>query len=314
MLNNTLVRTNESESDDVANNDDHTRPENFVNVNCALNAPLMLISIVGNSLVLAAILRTPSLRSPSTVFLSNLAVSDLLVGLVLQPVFIAHLLKASVLLEHAYSTLSLLACGVSLGTITAISVDRFLALHYHLRYPNLMTIRRALYTSATIWFICFLLSCLHLWSQEKHLIAVTVSIALCILVSTFSYIKIYRIVRQHLTHINAQKQAVDCFNTQRNENNLNIIQSRKTTLNTFIYYVCMMLCYTPVFVSALTRALLPAYWTKAWALTDTVAFLNSSINPFLYCWRTHELRRAVLKTLRVFFILFSRKQQGGNIS
>ena len=307
MLNYTLVLKNESESDDLPNintDDDYPQPNNVVNANCALNAPLMLISIVGNCLVLAAILRTPSLRSPSAIFLCNLAVSDLLVGLVLQPVFIAHLLTPSVSLEHAYSTLSLLACGVSLGTMTAISVDRLMALHYHLRYPNLMTIRRALYTSATIWFICLLLSCLHFWSQNTHLTAVVVSIALCILVSTFSYIKIYRIVRQHQTLIHAQQQAVDCSNTQRNATNLNVIQSKKSTVNTFIYYVCMILCYTPVFVSALTRALFPAYWTKAWALTDTVAFMNSSINPFLYCWRTHELRSAVLKTLRAFFNCF----------
>ena len=63
--------------------------ETVVIANCILNAPLMLLSIIGNALVLVAILRTPSLRSPSVIFLCNLAVSDLLVGLVVQPVYVA---------------------------------------------------------------------------------------------------------------------------------------------------------------------------------------------------------------------------------
>ena len=62
----------------------------IVMANCILNAPLMLLSIIGNALVLVAILRTPSIRSPSVIFLCNLAVSDLLVGWVAQPAYIAE--------------------------------------------------------------------------------------------------------------------------------------------------------------------------------------------------------------------------------
>ena len=119
-------------------------------INCALNGTLMLISIIGNALVLVTILRTSSLRSPSTAFLCSLAVSDLLVRLVVQPVYIAYNLKPGPDLYSVTSTLFVMACGVSLCTMTVISVDRFLALRYHTRYPNLMTEKRALYASATI--------------------------------------------------------------------------------------------------------------------------------------------------------------------
>ena len=61
-------------------------------INCALNATLMLISIFGNSLVLAGVIRTPSIHSPSMNFLCSLAVSDLLVGLLVQPLYIANTL------------------------------------------------------------------------------------------------------------------------------------------------------------------------------------------------------------------------------
>ena len=90
----------------------------------------------------AAILRTPSLRSPSSIFLCSLAVSDFLVGLVVQPAYIANELIANEpgsSLSHAGSLLSLSVRGVSLCTMTAISVDRFLAIHYHMRHPNMVT-------------------------------------------------------------------------------------------------------------------------------------------------------------------------------
>ncbi|KAL9958756.1 hypothetical protein ACROYT_G035814, partial [Oculina patagonica] len=99
-------------------------------------------SIIGNTLVLAAILRTPSLRSPSMIFLCSLAVSDLLVGLVVQPIYIATNLTRDSSLDEAMKRMAIALCGVSLLTMTAISVDRFLALHYHMRYPNVMTTKR----------------------------------------------------------------------------------------------------------------------------------------------------------------------------
>ena len=271
-------------SSDVGQN--NSRPETIVIINCVLNAPLMLISIIGNTLVLAAILRTPSLRSPSVVFLCSLAVSDLLVGLVIQPVYIANQLTNGSL-HQVMTTMAFSACGVSICTMTAISVDRFLALHYHMRYPDLMTTHRAMYTSATLWLIASFLSLLSFWNMNAHYFAAAISIAICLLFSTVCYIRIYRIVRQHQLQIHVQQQAVDSLNIQR---------SKRSAINTFIYYIAMILCYTPLLISMIMLGIKGV--TKAWNLADTVAFLNSAINPVLYCWRLRELRTAVVKAAR----------------
>jgi len=78
---------------------DYSAPTNVivVIVNFILNATLMLIAIIGNSLVIAAIFRTPRLRSPSTTLLCSLPVSDFLVGVLDQPLYIAK--------EKTYNTL-----------------------------------------------------------------------------------------------------------------------------------------------------------------------------------------------------------------
>ena len=128
-----MKMTGRGDIDDSSNDDRRSQPEITTIINCVLNAPLMLISIIGNTLVIAAILRTPSLLSPSTILLCSLAVSDIFVGLVAQPVSIAYQLSDKDSLHQAIRTVSFLALGGSLATMTAISVDRFAALHYHMR-------------------------------------------------------------------------------------------------------------------------------------------------------------------------------------
>ena len=39
-------------------------------------------------------------------------------------------------------------------------------------------------------------------------------------------------------------------------------------------------------------------WQPGWDFATTLLFSNSSINPFLYCWRLCELRTPVVKTAR----------------
>ena len=193
MLNYSIVDKNESKSDNLKM-DNTSSLETVVVINCILNAPLMLTSITGNALVLAAILRTPSLRSvPSTIFLCSLAITDFLVGLVGQPVYIAiklHYLTGGFILKATFS-MSVALCGVSLATITAISVDRLLALHYHMTYPNLMTTKRALYASGSLWFVSILLPSLTVWKWRVFNLIAGVYITICFFLSSASYIKMY---------------------------------------------------------------------------------------------------------------------------
>jgi len=273
--------------------EDNFRPNSVVIINCSLNAPLILIAIAGNTLVLAAILRTPSLRSPSTVFLCSLAVSDLAVGFVVQPLYITYKLTGNLSVYTALAIMAAGGTGVSLLIMTAISVDRLLALHYHMRYPSLMTTHRALYTSVTLGLIVCLLSLLILWKISAYYFTAAVVILICLVVSTVCYIRIFRIVRQHQLQIHAQRQVVEILNSRAHQD---MQQVKKSAKNTFIYYIVMILCYAPLIISMLILSIAPNHWTSIWGLTDTVVFTNSAINPFLYCWRIRELRKAVVKT------------------
>ena len=263
----------------------------FTFINCILNVPLMLACITGNTLILSAILRTPSLRSPSTIFMCSLAISDLLVGIIVQPVYIAYELKQEPPLTFAIKVLFIFTGVVSLCTMTAISVDRFMALQFHLRYQCLMTEKRAMYTSLSLWLFGILLSFVTLWNKTIMFAFLAVGIAICIFISTFSYTRIYLIVRQHQFQIRSQQQALQLP--------MNLVRTKRSAISTFIYYICMILCYTPMFSFMSIVAIRPSLsGLMVWKVGNTFVFMNSSINPILFCWRVRELRRAVLKLVR----------------
>ena len=268
-------------------------------INSVLYALLIPICITGNVLVLAAVWRNPSLRTPSTILLCSLAVSDLFVGFLVLPVNIAIALvplsrsSSDPRLSQASVVLTFQLCGVSFDTMTAISVDRYLALRYHMRYPNMMTSRRATCVAATFWCKNVILSLLSIWKKNTIFLVAVVFVALCLFISSITYCAIYRIVRRHQHQIHAQQQAVQSMNAEQNLK----IQAKKRAANTFIYYICMLLCYFPWAVSTLITVTSKEHWNIS-LYFYTIVYMNSALNPFLYIWRNREVRRAVLKILR----------------
>ncbi len=290
-----MNNTSNNGADHHSDNEDNSTHGTIIIINCVLNAPLMLISILGNALVLTAIIRTLSIRSTSMIMLCSLAVSDLLVGFLAQPIYIALQLTKDRFAYHAWIVIGPSLCGVSLFTITAITVDRFLALRYHMRYATLVTKSRVKYTLVIIWLISFVVSGFDFWNTHVHSLLVGVVIIICLIICTFSYIRIYLIVRRHQLQIHAQQQAVQSFNVA---NNLNMVRLKRSAVNTFVFFIALILCYFPLYVLLTLHGISGSNWQPEWKFASTLVFSNSSINPFLYCWRLRELRTAVVKTAR----------------
>ena len=107
----------------------------------AVNFLLFITAFSGNSLILVALHKESSLHPPSKLLYRCLATTDLLFGLITQPLYATNWM--SLVQEHwslcqygldvAYITGSVLYL-VSLMTMTAISVDRLFALFSRLRY------------------------------------------------------------------------------------------------------------------------------------------------------------------------------------
>ena len=272
--------------------------ETIALVNAILNGPFVLISIFANALVLTAIRRTPAIKSrPSMLILCSLALSDLLVGLVAQPIYIAKELSEDPSLQKIWNTLGNILCGVSMWLITAKSVDRLLTVHYHLRYSTVVTISRVRFIAVIIWCVSFAYSGVYFWDIFWYEILLAISTGTCLVISTFSYISIYRVVRRHHFRIRTQNAAVA---VEGNEN-LHMKQLVKSTVNTFVFHISMLACYFPAHILLFLYSVSSSHnvWRKEWNFSMTLLLVNSSINPFLYYWRLRDLRLAIKQTINM---------------
>ena len=270
-------------------------------INCAVNILLAITSIIGNLLVLHAVWKTPTLHVPSVVLLCGLALSDLTVGAVMQPFFIANDLitlfsqdqSLKTLFLRIYNLLAFYVCGISLLTITAVCVDRLFAIQKPLRYPSFVTIPRVRWILVSVWITCAILVNAQFWNDTVVLVLVAVVICVCLFISAFSHVKIYKIVRDHKRRIQIQLEAVET-NTVDVHNNMT--ESKTSALNAFIVFLVLIACYCPFLIVFVVTSVFPINVMLSRSLSSTVVFINSALNPFLYCWRISKIREVVKQT------------------
>ena len=173
--------------------------------NCVFNSFLCYTAIMLNLVTIHAIRKTSSL--PKTLLLS-LAVSDVGVGLLGQPLYISLLvmwLRKNDPDCNRYTGFVIIVVLSSLASffgVLAVSVDRFLAIHLHLRYQELVTHKRIVSVVIFIWVLSVFLSLMILWVPFNISgIFVLILILLGLLVVVGVNIKIYLVSQRHKNHI-----------------------------------------------------------------------------------------------------------------
>ena len=164
----------------------------------AVNILLSITAFAGNSLILVALHKESSLHPPSKLLYRCLATTDLLVGLVAQPLYAAYWM--SVVQEHwslcryvrdaTYITGYVLFL-VSLMTMTAISVDRLLALLLGLRYKQIVTLKRTYIIVTTFWVFTLVASSCGIFYRRIIFWYRRLVISFCLVISLASYTKIF---------------------------------------------------------------------------------------------------------------------------
>lgn len=271
-----------------------------------LNCLFMLPGICGNVLVILAVWKTPSLQTPSNGLLLSLATSDLAVGLLAQPSFSAWRISqmAGNLEVHCVAgvmseSFGWLLAGVSLFTITAISCERFLAVHLHLRYHNIVTRRGIAKVVLSFWLIWILITVLRFFVVNRKILRI-IAVNFLVLTSAImfiAYIMIYRLVRRHQMQIQQQ-----CFTRSpgdgRNKT-IDMVRYKRSTITMLYILGFFLFCYFPFLcVMIVEIAIGETLQTKAaYLYTVTSIFINSALNPLIYCWRMMEIRIAIRKII-----------------
>ena len=269
----------------------------------SFNIFLSVTASLGNVLILIALHKESSLHSPSKLMFRCLAITDDCVGLISQPMFAARLLfQIHELRNLCYyfsvwgDIVSIVFSGVSLLTATAISVDRLLALSLGLRYRQVVTLRRVGAILSCFWIMGVAVSLINgFWGYTVASRVITPIIILCLITSVYCYTKIFLRLRYYQVQILADHVR----QRQLNGGGIprNIARYRKTVSAALWIQIISVACYLPeaLLISLLSVSEVSVIIGSRYTLT--LVLLNSSLNPFLYCWKIREVRQTVKETL-----------------
>ena len=273
---------------------------------CVINVMGSLSSTLGNIMILSALRKCQSLHSPSKALICSLALTDLVVGLVVLPLFTAYYL--TIILEIptyycviavTYGRLSAFIVGVSLSTIATIAIDRYLAIHLRLRYRELVTLRRVVCVLVAEWIYVALLAGTWFWSVKVNVLSGAVGIFICCLIIILSYLSIYRDLRRHVAQIHQHENVSE-------SSDFNFL-SYKKTVKSMLWISGLLIASCIPWLSSMFAILLTGLNNStclAMHLSAIALYLNSSLNPVLYCWRIKGLKESVFADLRALCNFF----------
>ena len=192
--------------------------------------------------------------------------------------------------------------GLSFLIIRSISVDRFLALYFRQRYRVVVTRKRTLVLTLVLSLIAAAYGLTGIHNRKAYYVLGIILGPLFLVLTSLNYININRLIRRHnqrrfrLT----SQQSSQSYGKVKHE--LDMARYKHTLKIVMYVFFVFLLCYLPYISCTLAKLIVK---TRSAAIqisvhaTVTVIFINSSLNPALYCWRVPEIRKAVRQILRL---------------
>ena len=274
-----------------------------------LNSLSGMASIGGNLLVLLTIYKQPRLHTISNCYIASLAVADIIVGLVLNPIWATRsamniweekeplTIASECLAAHTVVATSLNLC--------AVSIDRYLAVVKVFRYDTSLSERRCRIIICSIW----LAACLALLPraliqdrldlQKFWIVGCTITFFIPLCVIAYCYVHIFKVARSQAKKI----QVVTVSSETGRKAAMNSIKERKIALTIAIIIGLFITLWSPSFVLSSIQTFfaddcLKIKLKQRWFWTALVAFSNSAVNPWVYALREEEYRSTFRKLLR----------------
>ena len=273
---------------------------------CVVNSFSSYTAIMLNCVTIHAIRRTPSLPQALKILLLNLAVSDLGAGLVVQPCYVASgVLK---LLEYTENDLLYMATNsvhhfsssifalTSFLCVLALSMDRFLAINYCLRYKHLTT-RKRVAGRRNLALQPIAVSLTFFWiSLYTVLFMLAIMDVVCEITSAILNLMIYRAAKAHINQLQSLELATShpAPNAGSGREMANVARVRKFAKLSMYVYLAFLVCYLPetcmMWIIGLAAKRSTPLQFQVMNFTETLIYLNSSINPVIYCLTLRSLR------------------------
>jgi len=169
--------------------------------------------------------------------------------------------------------------------------------------PLLLLIRRYIVACLSVWVAPITFTVMSFWNAQKPWFRITASfggfvLALSSLIAIPTIqCRIFAVLRRHLQQIQDQNNIASRIHGLPR---IDIVKCRKSVfvilyvvIAAFASHVLFGVCFAIIYFYGETQEN-----RLTLEITLTVVFLNSSLNPFIYCWKIREIRCYILSTFR----------------
>ena len=271
----------------------------FLTASCS--TLITIVASVGNFLVILAVFLNPNkdLRSPFNYLVVNLSLADLVVGLITAPLGLAyHYFEGFGIpnqpLRKTMHVSFFISCTASLLSLSALALDRYVAITYPLFYRSKLNAKRSLLVSAGVWTVSVSLSMIYFavgYDKFRFVFANT-AVVVTFVVLLFTNSKIFKFL---LAQVKQWDNLHD--NTEENLAKKQAIKWEKKITKTLVivlmlflaFYLPSCICIYIINFCANCNCVF-IHWVRD--IQFVLMLTNSGVNPFVYALRLDNFRRA----------------------
>jgi len=286
---------------------DTTSPWVFAAIASIISPSAVLL----NALIIISVKRKKELQRASNILLSSMAVTDLLVGSLCVPLsaVVGLLVSYRVLADHyickldfvaLLSTVTLTLCSVF--HLTMIAWERYMAIRKWIHHKVIVTRSLTKKLAIIAWILTIVtLSPPHfitLMRRENDIFSLALEIFFIILSVSVMFALCLIIYFYVLVYLGVRKRKL-CQIRQVNEL-VNAKREHRVAMTTVLVTVALILSFFPINLGIILQGIYPVFRQRlAMRVADTFLYLNSLVNPLIYCYRDCRFRKAVLEILRI---------------
>ena len=263
-----------------------------------------IVITFGNLMIVIAVVKDPlkKLGSPFNYFVVNLAVADLIVGIVSMPIGIynhtlEHLKTKPDVLKRVFTVTLFISLTASLLCLITLSVDRYIAITFPIKYRSNLTWRKCWIGSFIIWILSLSLPLVYLKVGYINYLMIYINTAVVIATITLvmTYIRIYKFLRGQIERMK------EISRTTSNETKMleskRTLQQKKVTRVFLWILVLFLACYIPATIIVyILQFCMICNCESIHVMRDTTFYLltvNSCMNPFVYALKNKHYRHAL---------------------
>ncbi|XP_033126846.1 melatonin receptor type 1B-B-like [Anneissia japonica] len=286
----------------------------------------------GNSMTLIVVWRIPTLSTPINFFIINLAIADLIISIIVNPLYIAQIIYSiknspfDGLLCNVLGFLTLWSCACSALNLAAIAYNRYVCILKPSRYTEIFTRNRTFWMCFAVWGFalpsvlppvigfgslgyndqfksCIVTNEVGSWQFLTTVLLINFLVITAII--AFCYVKVVRKVSASMKKTKSSKLKKSQLSISTEENTEGIsakrIKKRKNEYtiakNLMVISSIFTVSWVPMWclsIAKISGAIIPQ---QLWQIMALLALGNSVINPIIYAWSNKNFRKAYLQIL-----------------